>query len=99
MRSPATVSVCPSVNATVAGVPPSPGGVLIAVMSIVVDATALRLLELAPSLTTQVTSRVWLEPKLVGLAPDGEGDRDRAPAGRRASGSAPVSVSVSLAAS
>ena len=57
-----SVTVCPSVKATVPAVAVSVGGSLTAVMLSVEVTTVLRLNEPLPSLSCQVTVRVVLEP-------------------------------------
>ena len=59
---PASVACWPSVKPKLPGRLPSAGESLIAVMLMVVVAAVLRLLEPEPSLSTQVTVRVGLEP-------------------------------------
>ena len=63
-----SVVVLPWVKAIVAATLLSVGGM--SAMSTVVVTGALRLNEPEPSLSTQLTVRVGLEPKLFGLAPD-----------------------------
>ena len=90
---PASVRLWPSVNETLGGMLLSAGGVLMVEMSIVVVEVVL---VVAPSLTTQVTVRVRLEPKSLGLSPAAK-PTESSTDWKVAIGSGPVSVSVSVA--